>query len=98
MTPINNSDTAWLIVTDYNQENDKFYEELREDILNPEIHSWYYEYSGRLQVVVGTFNVIEGFVGHIRDEILNIHVGGGYGGVGGGFVISGNIVGGHAPN
>ena len=40
MTPINNSDTAWLIVSDYNQDNGKFYEELREDILNPEINNW----------------------------------------------------------
>ncbi len=41
MNPINNSDTAWLIVTDYNQDNDLFYEDLREDILNPEINSWF---------------------------------------------------------
>jgi hypothetical protein len=40
MTPINNSDTAWLIVSDYNQDNNLPYEDLREDILNPEINSW----------------------------------------------------------
>ncbi len=34
MTPINNSDTAWLIVADYNQENSIGYPEaLREDVL-----------------------------------------------------------------
>jgi hypothetical protein len=38
--PINNSDTAWLIVADYNQENGKFYEELREDVLNPSTNLW----------------------------------------------------------
>ncbi len=38
MIPINNSDTAWLIVADYNQENDKFHKELREDVNNPEVN------------------------------------------------------------
>jgi hypothetical protein len=38
MIPINNSDTAWLIVTDYNQDNNLPYAELREDILNPAIN------------------------------------------------------------
>ncbi len=38
MIPINNSDTAWLIVADYNQDNNLPYEELREDIVNPEIN------------------------------------------------------------
>ncbi len=45
MIPINNSDTAWLIVSDYNQENDKFYEDLREDVLNPTTNLWVWEYS-----------------------------------------------------
>ncbi len=36
MIPINNSDTAWLIVSDYNQENDLSYEDLREDVLDPD--------------------------------------------------------------
>ncbi len=44
MTPINNSDTAWLIVSDFNQENGKFYEDLREDICNPNINEWEFEY------------------------------------------------------
>jgi hypothetical protein len=42
MTPINNSDTAWLIVSDYNQENGISYEELREDVLNPEINQYHH--------------------------------------------------------
>lgn len=40
MVPINNSDTAWLIVADYNQDNSKFHEDLREDVLNPVISDW----------------------------------------------------------
>jgi hypothetical protein len=47
MLPINNSDTAWLIVTDYNQDNNLLYEDLRNDILNPETNKWTYEYHGR---------------------------------------------------
>jgi hypothetical protein len=43
MIPINNSDTAWLIVSDYNQENDLPYEDLREDILNPDCTQFYFE-------------------------------------------------------
>ncbi len=43
MIPINNSDTAWLIVSDYNQENDLPFDALREDILNPDIDQWCYE-------------------------------------------------------
>jgi hypothetical protein len=38
MIPINNSDTAWLIVSDYLQDNGKYFDELRNDILNPEIN------------------------------------------------------------
>jgi hypothetical protein len=44
MTPINNSDTAWLIVSDYNQDNDLSYEELREDILNPNVNGWDHQF------------------------------------------------------
>ncbi len=47
MNPINNSDTAWLIVTDYNQDNNLPYEDLREDILNPEINQWVSEHVDR---------------------------------------------------
>ncbi len=42
MTPINNSDTAWLIVADFNQENDKYHEELRDDVNNPEINNYHH--------------------------------------------------------
>jgi len=58
MTPINNSDTA-LIVTDFNQDNGKFYEELREDVYNPVINQWYYEnkYFGVGSVIVGDCRV-----------------------------------------
>ncbi len=43
MIPINNSDTAWLIVSDYNQDNGKFYQDLREDVLNPDCTQFYFE-------------------------------------------------------
>jgi hypothetical protein len=42
MNPINNSDTAWLIVSDYNQDNGIFYEDLREDVLNPNVNQWHW--------------------------------------------------------
>ncbi len=42
MTPINNSDTAWLIVSDYNQDNNKFYQELIDDVNNPNINEWFW--------------------------------------------------------
>ncbi len=48
MTPINNSDTAWLVVSDYNQENNLPFEELREDILSPDINQWHYEYHNKV--------------------------------------------------
>jgi hypothetical protein len=44
MIPINNSDTAWLIVSDYNQDNGKYHEELREDVLDPDVSQWHYTY------------------------------------------------------
>ncbi len=40
MTPINNSDTAWLIVSDFNQDNNLPYEDLREDIISPDNNQW----------------------------------------------------------
>lgn len=44
MVPINNSDTAWLIVADYHQDNAIGHpDELREDVYNPEINDWYYK-------------------------------------------------------
>jgi len=45
MIPINNSDTAWLIVSDYNQDNGLLYEDLREDILNCNVNEWTCELS-----------------------------------------------------
>lgn len=44
MIPINNSDFAWLVVSDYNQDNNiGFPDELREDILDPQVNDWYYK-------------------------------------------------------
>jgi hypothetical protein len=41
MIPINNSDTAWLVVSDFNQDNAIGYpDDLREDVLNPDINDW----------------------------------------------------------
>ncbi len=42
MIPINNSDLSWLITTDYNQDNNLPYEELRQDIISPNVNDWYY--------------------------------------------------------
>ncbi len=47
MTPINNSDTAWLITADFNQDNNKFYLDLIEDINNPETNQFHYETNGQ---------------------------------------------------
>lgn len=43
MIPINNSDTAWLIVADYNQDNNLPYEDLKNDIYCPAINDWMWE-------------------------------------------------------
>jgi hypothetical protein len=43
MIPINNSDTAWLITTDYNQDNNLPYIDLRQDIISPDTNQWHYE-------------------------------------------------------
>lgn len=41
MIPINNSDLAWLVVSDYNEDNGiGFPYELREDVYNPEVNDW----------------------------------------------------------
>jgi hypothetical protein len=40
MIPINNSDTAWLITADFNQDNNLPYLDLIEDINNPETDQW----------------------------------------------------------
>jgi hypothetical protein len=59
MLPINNSDTAWLITTDYNQDNNLPYEDLREDIYCPSINNWCFEYknfgSYGMDVGVGSY-------------------------------------------
>ncbi len=60
MIPINNSDTAWLIVSDYLQDNDYCYEDLREDILNPEINEW-------CSVNLFSYPDVGGAVGHSRE-------------------------------
>ncbi len=69
MLPINNSDTAWLIVSDYNQDNGKFHEELREDILDPETNHWIYLH--RYDKVIGPVGISgytsQGEVGDIDD-------------------------------
>lgn len=45
MIPINNSDLAWLIVSDYNQDNDiGCPEALRDDVNEPQVNDWRYEY------------------------------------------------------
>lgn len=45
LIPINNSDTAWLIVADYNQDNNLPYEDLKEDIISPNVDEWFLEYA-----------------------------------------------------
>lgn len=46
MIPINNSDLAWLITADYNQDNAIGYPDcLRDDIANPDINDWHYVYN-----------------------------------------------------
>lgn len=71
MIPINNSNTAWLIVADYNQENDLYYEELREDILDPDVNNW--DWEGQ-NFGVGSF-YYAGDVGSVCD-LLGGRVGG----------------------
>ncbi len=45
MIPINNSDTAWLIVSDYNQDNLIGHpDSLRNDIANPAINQWDWDF------------------------------------------------------
>lgn len=47
MVPVNNSDLAWLVVSDYNQDNDiGFPDDLREDIYNPAIDQWTAQHIG----------------------------------------------------
>lgn len=64
MLPVNNSDTAWLVVADWNQENGKHYKELIEDIIDPDVDAWCNEY-----LYLG--------VGYSLYQVLNATVGSG---------------------
>jgi hypothetical protein len=65
MIPINNSDTAWLIVSDFNQDNDLPYKDLRDDILNCNVNEWACELNYDLNV---NYN-IDGNIGNrVGDE------------------------------
>ncbi len=99
MVPINSSDTAWLIVSDYNQDNDFLYEDLREDVLNPDVDQWHtliyyiaFDGVGSSDVNVGTTGYLEarvgiatavGGVGPLNPSIYNAF---------------GHLVGGNAPD
>lgn len=92
MTPINNSDTAWLIVSDYNQEHDIPYEDLRNDIYCPSINDWMNESIDRLfsnDYNVGDFHEEVGTI-----QTFNKLVVGGFVKVGGEFT-TGALVGGN---
>ncbi len=96
MIPINNSDTAWLIVSDYNQDNGIGYPDvLRDDILNHDSNDWQWEdYCG-----LHTVSIIAGDVGGSTE---NYGVGGRFGQLGGcsgsdmaGGIGCGHLIGGH---
>jgi hypothetical protein len=97
MTPINNSDTAWLIVSDYNQDNDLPYEDLREDILNPETNFWCWEWRFRdMCKLGGIFGVDDNCVGVNNRQINHFCII--KGGHVGNFDSDGRLVGGNAIN
>ena len=77
MTPINNSDTAWLIVSDYNQDNDLPYEDLREDILNPEVDGWWWQHPSLVNFGVGVNLDIKFGVNFVGQSRLGGHADGG---------------------
>ncbi len=55
MVPINNSDTAWLIVSDFLQDNGiGFPDELRKEILDPGEDQWHVLYMCNLMDRVGS--------------------------------------------
>ncbi len=96
MIPINNSDTAWLIVSDYLQDNNLPYEDLKKDITSPDINQWIFTYSNLQQNYVGTENIIGGnYVGYPNDDFYRF----GYASLGGnvGWTLNelGNFVGGN---
>jgi len=91
MIPINNSDTAWLIVSDYNQDNGKYYNELREDVYNPEVNEWDWEFT-YINVGGGISNVNEHLhcASLVGDQIDGAGLGGVGDGCGGGYYVGGN--------
>lgn len=64
MIPINNSDTAWLVVADWNQENGKYYEELRADVYSIETDQWHCTWRS---IRVGTMGGVGGSSSGSRD-------------------------------
>ncbi len=100
MIPINNSDTAWLIVSDYNQDDNIPFNDLREDIVDPDIDRWHWAWNTYSSIIGGVEYMIE-----MNDEVgcgLNYQVGGiGYGQtmhLAGSQIVLGNRVGGHDPD
>lgn len=73
MVPVNNSDLAWLVTSDYNEDNGILgAQELREDIYNPEVNDGEWEF--RCLLVSRTeSNFIIYYAGSVGGE----HVGGG---------------------
>ncbi len=107
MLPRNNSDTAWLIVSDYNQDNDiGFPDNLREDIIDPDINHWYWEWNNTVTIpginpnaivnAVGFFGAVGGG-GSSYASLISEPVGNAYGRIGGEDNTN-NVVGGNAPN
>ncbi len=93
--PINNSDTAWLVVSDYNQDNGKYYEELREDIISPDIDQWHYQ----PQWMTDNPNVGDNYIGSVGDyHNIVFHHGSWIGGSDPEDRRIKSLVGGHDPN
>jgi hypothetical protein len=74
MIPINNSDLSWLIVTDYNQDNNLPYLDLLEDIINPNTNDWCYIDDSSHQNVGGRISTgyFVGGYGHNPNAIIHI--------------------------
>ncbi len=98
--PINNSDTAWLIVSDYNQDNNLLYDELREDILDPEIDQWHTALQHRAFDGVGTRGNGVGTLNEGRSMLVGAedHLGGMGPVIPNIYNVFGHLVGGNAPN
>ena len=97
LIPINNSDTAWLIVADFNQDNSIGYPDcLRDDIISPNINDWdHHEY-------VGNFNKLGHGVGSVfgcgkvgnrstSDNMVGMTISVGVGGTGCSFLVGGHV-------